>query len=132
MSRRLEYSALHVVYWLRDAAGDVIYIGRSSRFDDRLKEHASSSAFGPDVASVEKSNPMDRDSAVAYEAQAIFYERPRHNINGNPDRDHRLIAAARAAEFDAEAEIAGIVGARVFAQRHTEVDWRQLVGRRAR
>lgn len=93
------------IYFLRDADGEVIYIGRSRDIDSRIKAHTTQSPFWAEVAAVEQSNLMTHGDAVEYEAQSIYRQRPRHNIAGNPDRDPKLIARARAGRFDAEAEI---------------------------
>lgn len=83
----------YYVYRLRDAAGHILYIGRSCDPLARLKGHHATGAEWPSrVVQIEGHGPYTWDEAVRRERQEILRERPPHNIDGVTKKTGRLVA----------------------------------------
>lgn len=76
----------HAVYMFLNADGEVIYVGFSSNPSGRMDAHRTQSKWWPEVASARLTPYPDELSARRAERQAIEDLRPKHNIDGNPDR----------------------------------------------
>lgn len=94
----------YFVYFLRDAGGTPIYIGRSSGVAARIKAHHSTidhsgvpedlkARWLLDVRSVDLMGPFTWDEAVAEERRQIGLNQPRGNRQLTT-RDHRPAVAA--------------------------------------
>lgn len=72
----------HFVYWLYDASGACLYIGRSCNVRARLKAHYLYTGTGwfPQVRRLHMIGPFTWDQAIAEEAAAIRNAQPPHNI----------------------------------------------------
>lgn len=71
------------VYRLFGADGELLYIGKSTRPMDRLREHGSDARFARDIVSVTVEYFDDRETMDAAERAAIRAEKPRHNVTYN-------------------------------------------------
>lgn len=69
------------VYRLFDAEGRLLYVGQTVRPDRRVQDHRLRKSWGGQIARVDLTEPMDRESALKHEAAAINTERPVYNIN---------------------------------------------------
>ncbi|MFF8297720.1 GIY-YIG nuclease family protein [Streptomyces globisporus] len=74
------------LYRLRDAAGQLLYVGISEDPLRRWPEHAKDKSWWPEVASFSQEWHDDRLHAQAAEAIAIRTERPLHNVAHNKRR----------------------------------------------
>ena len=70
------------VYRFRGAAGDLLYVGATSRFAGRLVEHGSYRAWWPLVVRIDVEHFPSIDEARQAEAAAIAGEGPQFNIVG--------------------------------------------------
>ena len=68
-----------VVYRIFDAAGVLLYIGRTMRLGLRLSEHRKAQPWWPEVANIDLALFDDADDAKREERRAILAEHPRHN-----------------------------------------------------
>lgn len=69
------------VYTLFDAAGNVLYVGKSIRVRQRIKEHAASKQWWPMVARVVVDVYESESAALNHEAWSIWALRPPFNID---------------------------------------------------
>lgn len=84
----------YVVYWLYDAAGQCLYIGRSCDVPARLKMHSERDWF-TQVRSLEMAGPFSWDLAVQVEAAAIRTAEPPNNVV-HTDRFSEAVTRAHA------------------------------------
>lgn len=70
-----------VLYRVRNAAGDLLYVGITSSALRRASEHADAKGWWSDVASIEVEAFETRDEATAAERRAVANEQPRHNVH---------------------------------------------------
>lgn len=96
----------YFIYYLLDASGAPLYIGRSSDVPGRIRSHVYEATRGtteagkrkatwlPDVRSLTMSGPFTWDEAIAEERRLIELEQPRGNL-ALTVRDPRPFAAAR-------------------------------------
>lgn len=70
------------VYRLYDAAGQLLYIGRS--FDPlmRLRTHHANTEWASKVVAMDGHGPYTWDEVVRREREEILTKRPAHNIDG--------------------------------------------------
>jgi predicted GIY-YIG superfamily endonuclease len=71
------------LYRLRNADGELLYVGISSKPPQRWGQHASDKEWWPEVATLSIEWFDSRAEALAMEAKAIRIEQPRHNIQHN-------------------------------------------------
>ena len=71
------------LYRMFDGAGQLLYVGISSRAALRWEQHRAQKPWWEDVARVEVEHHYDRESALMAEREAILAEKPRHNIAGS-------------------------------------------------
>lgn len=69
----------HRVYRHYSAAGELLYIGVTSKITERNLGHRMTSAWWPTVAYVTLSEPMAREDAMALEVHLINRHRPPFN-----------------------------------------------------
>lgn len=94
------------VYQHVDRDGAVLYVGCSSNLDKRARQHATGSAWWPQVAAVETVRQFDeRADALACEADLIDEGRPPNNIVGNVETSSRYIRGQRSVKPKAEPKI---------------------------
>lgn len=93
----------YFVYFLRDAEGSVVYVGRSCNVAQRLRAHISDASWQEakaawlwGVRSVDMVGPFTWDEAVARERAEIERHQPRGNV-ALTARDHRPAIAFRSA-----------------------------------
>ena len=80
-----------------DANGVLLYVGVSLSALGRLAQHKDSSHWFPEIKSVQIELFSNRKEALAAEREAIFKERPRHNV-------HHRSKAAQEIEMAKEGE----------------------------
>lgn len=68
------------VYRLYDAGDELLYVGKTVNLEQRMRSHARTKAWWPDVRRVESDEFATADLALAHEAFLITTLRPRHNI----------------------------------------------------
>src|SRR5215204_4079709 len=68
------------VYYLRNAAGQYLYIGMSSNIKARLRAHRYDRRWRHELARVDVSEEMPRAEAEEFERREIFRLQPLHNI----------------------------------------------------
>lgn len=74
------------VYYCRDVTGSIIYVGCTSNWTIRERMHETDTPWWAEVDVVTFSASwMTRTDALAFEARAIRFLRPRHNVIHNPD-----------------------------------------------
>ena len=73
-----------MLYRLFDQDGGLLYVGISGRWVRRLVSHAARQGWWDDVASVTRQPFPSRSEALEAEAAAIRQERPRYNVQGQP------------------------------------------------
>jgi len=80
------------LYRCYDAVGRLLYVGQTSDWTRRQLEHASRSAWWPEVERVEMRPGLGGDEARSAERLAIFGEQPIHNTQGKgiPPADRML------------------------------------------
>jgi hypothetical protein len=69
----------HVVYWLYDVAGALLYVGMTNNAATRWKQHATSTTWWAEVSEFQVRGPFDRARALEVEREAIGRDRPLHN-----------------------------------------------------
>lgn len=74
----------HVVYVMRNAAAEIIYVGMTADIKSRMRVHSSKSAWLGEVALIETHSCANRDEAAELEICAIAAWEPRHNVRHNP------------------------------------------------
>lgn len=78
-----------VVYRMRDAQGDLLYVGCSTQLPGRLQTHAREKGWWDDIARIDVEHFDSHAEAVAAEVLAIAAEQPLHNTHFknlvNPD-----------------------------------------------
>jgi excinuclease ABC subunit C len=67
------------LYRLYDAAGALLYIGRTRNLLDRVEQHARQHAWGAEIASVTAQLYASEAEVKRAEPAAIAAENPRHN-----------------------------------------------------
>lgn len=83
-SRLLAESPIHSVYELYDAAGSLLYVGRTSVMKERLKWHLKR-PYGHLIDKVEVLGGLNEVQAAELEARLILTSNPAHNRVGiNP------------------------------------------------
>ena len=75
-----------VLYHFEDFRGDTLYIGITSHFARRLKQHAKEKPWWPDVAYIWAANQRDMAEAADTERFSIGEFEPRHNVTHNRKR----------------------------------------------
>jgi hypothetical protein len=70
------------VYHLYDAAGVLLYVGRSCQPLARLKAHRAKAGWASRVAEIEGHGPYTWGEAVQRERADILRMKPAHNIDG--------------------------------------------------
>lgn len=70
------------VYHLYDAAGVLLYVGRSCQPLARLRAHIRAADWAPRVTEIEGHGPYTWAEAVRHERRDILRMRPAHNIDG--------------------------------------------------
>ncbi len=78
----------NAVYRCYDDAGELMYIGCSSRLCSRLNWHRRNTSWGKTVHRVDAVNFTSRKDALAAEARAIADEQPPFNKNHRVHRRH--------------------------------------------
>lgn len=78
--REFAPSGTHLVYWHLAHDGQVLYVGVTFRFKDRMRGHAQSSPWWPLVQRILVRFYSDRAAAEAAEGVAIGADRPKWNI----------------------------------------------------
>lgn len=68
------------LYRLYSASGELLYVGVSSRVEQRLGQHRRSKAWFAEVALCTTEDHKHRASAFHAEKKAIAQENPRYNI----------------------------------------------------
>ncbi len=89
------------VYRLRDAAGDLLYVGMTHSAMSRLAHHSTQKPWWPDVSTVDVEHIPSRAHAADAEAEALRTENPAHNIQGVSGTARQQRRAEREAERDA-------------------------------
>lgn len=80
-------TGLCVVYRCFDAAGQLLYVGSTSRgASTRLQFHEKNAAWWPAVADVQLESFDRIEAARAAESRAIRTEHPKHNVHGRARR----------------------------------------------
>ena len=74
------------VYFLRDGAGAIVYVGRTQYIRARLAQHFTHRPMKPDAVGWEFLRLKTHADAVAMEKALIRLLRPRYNIQFNPSR----------------------------------------------
>jgi hypothetical protein len=72
----------HLVYRCRDGAGQLLYIGATNSYSQRMSQHRARTPWWPDVASISTEPYPDRAAALVAELAAIGAEHPVHNVRG--------------------------------------------------
>ncbi len=72
-----------VVYRMFNAAGDLLYIGCTTRFIRRMTDHEHNRPWWSEVASITVEHFESGYQAAKAEAVAIRSEAPRHNVQHN-------------------------------------------------
>lgn len=67
------------LYRLRDAAGELMYVGIAGNPGRRFQQHATGKAWWGDVARIDLEHYATRDEALRAERSAITSERPPYN-----------------------------------------------------
>jgi hypothetical protein len=70
------------VYYLYDAEGRLLYIGRSCDPLGRLRAHHANADWASQVASIDGHGPYTWAEVVRREREEILSKRPPHNIDG--------------------------------------------------
>lgn len=86
------------VYYCRNAAGAIVYIGYTGGWKERKKAHGYATEWWPEVERVTFSPWLNRRNAQVREGQAIRRHRPRYNVQHNPDAIRRAALAGFGAE----------------------------------
>lgn len=73
-----------VVYRLFSAADDLLYVGCSIRFLDRMAQHSGNTEWFGEVAKITLQHCETHRAALLAEEQAIRSEQPRYNFAYNP------------------------------------------------
>lgn len=76
----------YVLYRHYNEAGELLYVGVSSRVMRRTREHEKNSAWFGDTFKISIERFPNRDHLLEAEKQAIKNERPKYNIVHNRDR----------------------------------------------
>ncbi|WP_158813206.1 GIY-YIG nuclease family protein [Streptomyces rimosus] len=71
------------LYRLRDAAGELLYVGISTKPPQRWSQHAVDKVWWPEVADLSLEWFDSKSEALAAERRAIRAESPRHNVVHN-------------------------------------------------
>jgi predicted GIY-YIG superfamily endonuclease len=71
------------LYRLRNASGELLYVGISAKPPQRWGQHAAEKEWWPEVAGLSLEWFDSRAEALAMEAHAIRTERPIHNVQHN-------------------------------------------------
>ncbi|MEV8523176.1 GIY-YIG nuclease family protein [Streptomyces sp. NPDC052000] len=71
------------LYRLRNADGELLYVGISEKPPKRWGQHAADKEWWPEVAGLSLEWFDSRTEALAMEARAIQAEKPRHNVLHN-------------------------------------------------
>ncbi|WP_445520478.1 GIY-YIG nuclease family protein [Streptomyces sp. NEAU-174] len=71
------------LYRIRNADGELLYVGISAKPPQRWGQHAADKDWWPEVAGLSIEWFDSKTEALAMEARAIRTERPRHNIQHN-------------------------------------------------
>lgn len=69
------------LYRHRNEAGDLLYVGVSSRISRRVKEHSQHSPWWLDIARIDLQHFPDREAVLEAERNAIKNEKPKYNIH---------------------------------------------------
>jgi hypothetical protein len=72
------------VYRFFQADGNLLYVGRTTSFGQRWKEHAASKSWHREIHHMSVVWYADPATAAVVEAKAIREEWPRHNVTHNP------------------------------------------------
>jgi excinuclease UvrABC nuclease subunit len=90
---------MSTVYRLYDATGILLYVGCTTNLDRRLKRHAATKPWWPDVAHMVAQSFNVAEEADWAERIAIRDEDPKHNImRYTPPRYDVWVKAQRAAD----------------------------------
>lgn len=82
------------VYHLYDAAGILLYVGRSCQPLVRLKAHHKSADWAARVAGIEGHGPYTWAEAVKRERVDILRMQPPHNVDGVTKNTGRMVEVA--------------------------------------
>lgn len=82
------------VYHLYDAAGALLYVGRSCQPLQRLRAHHKSAEWAARVAQIEGHGPYTWAEAVRHEREDILRMRPPHNVDGVTKNTGRKVEVA--------------------------------------
>lgn len=82
------------VYHLYDAAGVLLYAGRSCKPLARLRAHHKSAGWAAQVAEIEGHGPYTWAEAVQRERRDILRLQPAHNIDGVVKNTGRTVEVA--------------------------------------
>lgn len=82
------------VYHLYDAAGSLLYVGRSCQPLARLRAHQKVADWASRVAEIEGHGPYTWSEAVQREREDILRMRPPHNIDGVTKNIGRMVEVA--------------------------------------
>ena len=88
------------VYLLKDAAGDIVYIGKSNSIRKRVSSHLRTK-LAQKVSSVDHILTKGELSALILEAKLIKKFRPRYNISMRDDKQYPYIRLSMNEEFPA-------------------------------
>lgn len=114
-----------------DASGALLYVGIADDPRARMRRHAAQSAWASLIARVTLDHFEDREKAEAAERQAIFEEKPLHNIQlaDREGAEHedvaRRIRSLRVASRLSQAEYAKSLGFKVTQYSNWENGFRQ-------
>jgi hypothetical protein len=70
----------HTLYRLRDAAGQLLYVGVTNNLGHRMKQHRRVQTWWGNVATIEAEIHPNRQAVLAAEDAAILAENPRWNV----------------------------------------------------
>jgi predicted GIY-YIG superfamily endonuclease len=79
---RLARGRRTAVYRLRDADGELLYVGISWSVAARIAAHRTSQSWWREVATIDVEEFKNRGAALDAEARAIRTEHPRYNVQG--------------------------------------------------
>lgn len=85
----------HVLYRLYDQDGALLYVGITNSIPNRFKRHADEQRWWPEVTGCRVEFLPDRAALQRAERDAIWFERPRHNIMGSVTPPHPAAARPR-------------------------------------
>lgn len=87
------------LYRMKDAGGDLLYIGVSDHVLRRFHEHSRQKWWWVQVAAIDVMHYETRNLALMAEQAAIRTETPRYNVEYNESREHWVFATARDVPF---------------------------------